>query len=129
MVPEAGRYYHVVGVWDKSQQKSFIYVDGVLKGTADAPGEMVFPSSANCHWFGIGGDASSSSATNSWKGDVAIARVYDDPLTAEQVSVLYSQVETSSPKQEIIEVEDLSFLGGCNLKPLYRYNVYGTGFR
>ena len=129
IVPEAGRYYHVVGVWNKSEQKSYIYVDGELKGTADAPGDMVFPSSSSCHWFGVGGDASTSNATNAWNGDVAIARVYDDPLTAEQAAALYSKVESSSPKQEIIEIEDLSFLGECNIKPLYRYNVYGTGFR
>ena len=129
VVPEAGRYYHVVGVWDKSKQKSYIYLDGVLKGTYDAPGDMVFPSSASSQWFGVGGDASTSNATNAWKGDVAIARVYDDPLTAEQVAALYSKVESSSPKQEIIEVEDLSFLGECNIKPLYRYNVYGSGFK
>lgn len=129
IVPEVGRYYHVVGVWNKSEQKTYIYVDGVLKGSADAPGEMVFPSSASSQWFGIGGDASTSNATNAWNGDVAVARVYDDPLTAEQVSALYSKVEASSPKQEIIEVEDLSFLGECSIKPQYRYNVYGTGFK
>ena len=45
VTPEAGKYYHIVGVWNKEEKKTYIYVDGQLKGSADANGEFVFPSS------------------------------------------------------------------------------------
>lgn len=41
--PEAGRYYHVVGVWNKQEAKTYIYVDGELKGTMDAPATTCRP--------------------------------------------------------------------------------------
>lgn len=91
--PEAGRYYHVVGVWNKQEAKTYIYVDGELKGTMDAPGNYVPPTTTTSYWFGIGVDASATVGQNAWKGDVAIARVYDAPLTAEKVKALWETVK------------------------------------
>lgn len=48
--PEAGRYYHVVGVWNKQEAKTYIYVDGELKGTMDAPGNYVPPTTTTSYW-------------------------------------------------------------------------------
>lgn len=125
--PEAGRYYHVIGVWNKQEQKSYIYVDGELKGTMDAPGDFVHPSNTTSYWFGIGVDASPTSGQNAWKGDVAIARVYDTPLTAEGVKALWEAVKRDQ-KPSVIEISDLLFLSGCEVGPNYRYTLYGKGF-
>ena len=40
--PKQKQYYHVVGVYNKEDQKAYVYVDGVLRGTADAPGNFQF---------------------------------------------------------------------------------------
>ena len=50
VTPEPGRYYHVVGVWDKTAEKAYIYVDGQLKGTADAPGELIHAKHGGSRW-------------------------------------------------------------------------------
>ncbi len=91
--PEANMYYHVVGVWDKQQQKAFIYVNGLLDGEGDVPGSFHFPNKG-CGWFGIGGDPSpKNKATNAWQGDIVIARVYNDALTADEVKALWNDVK------------------------------------
>ena len=81
-------------VWNKEKQKSYIYVNGVLRNMVDAPGDLRFASSG-CNWFAIGGDpASATTAHGSWKGDVAIARAYDKPLTSEEVALLWKNIPT-----------------------------------
>ena len=91
--PEANVFYHVVGVWDKQQQKAFIYVDGKLDGEGELPGSFHFPNKG-CGWFGIGGDPSTNNnSTNAWQGDIVIARVYNDALTSEEVSSLWNDVK------------------------------------
>jgi len=128
ITPEAGKYYHVVGVWNKEEKKTYIYIDGELKGSMDAEGELVFPTSG-ADWFCIGGDASTgSSAQAAFKGDVAIARIYDAPLSSEQVNILWRKVEIEGIC-EGISLSDVAYLPeatvrcGCNL------HIYGKGFK
>ncbi len=108
IVPEVGRYYHVVGVWDKQAGKASVYVDGSLKGTVDAPGSLNFPTAGNT-WFCIGGDPSGSGAHAGFNGDVVLTRIYDKPLNASEVSELYKVVKNDA-KSEIISVSGLSYL-------------------
>lgn len=94
IVPQAQVFYHIVGVWDAVKGKTYIYVNGELKNTLDSPGEFRFANSG-CNWFAIGGDpASATGAHASWPGDVAIARAYDKPLTAEEVALLWTKIPT-----------------------------------
>ena len=123
VVPEVGRFYHVVGVWDKSEGKAHIYIDGKHAGSVAAAGNFKFGSQS---WFGIGCDAGSSSES-SWNGDVAIARVYDKPLTADEVALLYNEVKQANPKHFVINSVDA--LGTANIAKGYKYHVYGSGFK
>lgn len=125
--PEAGRYYHAVGVWNKTEGKTYIYVDGELKGTMDAPGDFVHPTKTTSYWFGVGVDASPTSGQNAWKGDVAIARVYDDPLDADAVKKLYEAVRRDQTPAAV-SITDLLYLSGCEVGSGYRYRLYGKGF-
>lgn len=125
--PEAGRYYHVVGVWNKQEAKTYIYVDGELKGTMDAPGNYVPPTTTTSYWFGIGVDASATVGQNAWKGDVAIARVYDAPLTAEKVKALWETVKRDQ-QPAAINITGLLYLSGCEVGADYTYTLYGKGF-
>ncbi len=94
--PEPGIYYHVVGVYNKEEGKGYIYVNGELKGTADTPGDFQFASAGNV-WFGIGADPNGATGNTAWNGEVAIARIYDTPLKADQIAALYKQVEVNRP--------------------------------
>ena len=97
IVPEAGVYYHVVGVYDKSAQETHIYVNGELKGSVNATGNYKEPSNALAQWFCIGGDAGMKDGKHCgeciFDGDIAIARVYSEPVSATKVAELYSEAQ------------------------------------
>lgn len=127
VVPEVGRYYHVIGVWDKAAGLASIYVDGVKKGEVSAKGNLNFPTGNNT-WFCIGGDPSNSEAEAGFNGEVVIARIYDSPLTAGQVAALYSQVKNDS-KEECLDLSDLSFLAEASVSKGCWYYLYSKAFR
>ena len=97
IVPETGVYYHVVGVYDKSAQKTHIYVNGELKGSVDATGNYKEPNNALAQWFCIGGDAGMKDGKHCgeriFDGDIAIARVYSEPVSATKVAELYNEAQ------------------------------------
>ncbi|MGN0234438.1 MAG: LamG domain-containing protein [Bacteroidaceae bacterium] len=97
---ENGVFYHVVGIWDKESAEASIYVNGELCSTVDLPGYVVFPT-VGSNWFGIGGDpAGATKASNAWRGDIAIARVYSTALSPERISTLYKDCSTGITNTE-----------------------------
>ena len=106
VVPLSGFYYHVIGVWNKEEQKSYIYVDGQLRNTIDAPGDFRFAQSG-CNWFCIGGDASANGAEAGWNGSLYIARVYDKPLTSEDVALLWGAVGEKEKEANLIVYQEI----------------------
>ena len=93
-VPEE-TWYHVVGVWDGTGSAGAIklYLDGEIKAErAPAKGNSFqFPGNK---WFVIGGDAGAANeADRAYKGQIAVARIYDRALTAEEVKLLYDTLE------------------------------------
>lgn len=76
-----GQLYHVFGVWDKETIKC--YVDGELKATV---GVTTLKHKSGLHCMGVAGNYNSETKFNgSWNGTVVVARLYDNPLTAEQI--------------------------------------------
>lgn len=87
IVPTLGKYYHVIGTWDKAAGKASIYVNGRLMSTVDAAGDFKF---GEQKWFGIGADAyDQTKGESAWNGKIAIARVYSAPLSYDRVKALY----------------------------------------
>lgn len=127
IVPEPGRYYHVVGIWNKQTGKASIYVDGVFKKEVDAPGNLNFPTSGNT-WFCVGGDPSGSGAHAGFNGDVVLARIYDNPLSGADVSELYRLVK-NDVKAESFGLSDVSFLADASVAKECWYYVYANGFK
>ena len=130
VTPQPGMYYHVVGVWNKDEGKSYIYVNGELKGTQDAVGEFKFPSTDR-NWFCIGGDPSKVSTANcGFKGDVAMARMYDAPLDQKEVQLLWDivkDIEKYNP--EVIDINNVEMLPSATVKPGCTMYIYGDGFK
>lgn len=95
VIPESGLYYHVVAVYDKDYGIR-LYVDGKNKGEIQADGAYHSPDAA-CRFFTISGNPNSSnnasSSSSGWPGTVVFARIYDEPLTAEQVLTLYNNLK------------------------------------
>lgn len=124
--PQAGRYYHLVGVWDQAAGKAHIYVDGQLKKTVDAAGNFNF-ATAGATWFCVGGDAAGTSTTeNGWWGDIVIARVYDAALVSERVGELWEAV-SSRPEDNFL-LSDLDWSGNAAVSAGCKFNVFGSGF-
>ena len=105
IIPDPGRYYHVVGVYDKAAAKTYIYVDGVKKAEVAASGNYKH---ANVTWLCVGGDSGSNNLAEClFNGDIAIARVYSEPLSATKVTELYNAsrhiiAPTPNPSAKII---------------------------
>ena len=128
IVPQPGTYYHLVGVWNKSLKKAQIYVNGELKNTVNAPGELRFANAGN-NWFALGGDPSGgSSCSNGWSGSIVLARVYDSVLSQKQVSALWRQVSTLQENAVPDMVTGISFMSGLPVATGTRYTIQGTGF-
>ena len=102
VIPQRGEYYHVVGVYDKEQKKAYTYVNGVKCAEVDAEGEYLH---SNLKAFVLGGNATTTAqkATNAFYGDILVARIYDNPVSADKVSELYNDV---SPFIEIAAERD-----------------------
>lgn len=95
IVPKKNVYYHVVATWDKTNSLATLYVNGVLTATKNASGDFKFmDTSVDARWFGIGADPSGADQGEaSFHGEVVIARLYDDPMSAEEVTALYNLVK------------------------------------
>lgn len=90
ITPQDSVYYHVVGVWDKDAKKARIYVNGELKNTVDASGELTLSS---VKWFGIGCDPySNESGEAGAHFDIVNTRIYSQALDDESVSILWNEM-------------------------------------
>ena len=129
VVPEVGKYYHVVGVWDKTAGKARVYINGELKKEVDAEGEFVFPSQRTAQWFCIGGDSSTGDyAESAWNGDVVVARIYDAVLRDSDIQSLWQNADHDF-SEKAIDLKNLMYLPLCILRPESEYTICGDGFR
>lgn len=128
VVPEVGKYYHVVGVWNKEECKTYIYINGQLSGTASTPGNFV-PVSAAAESFVIGGDSepNQTAAASAWNGDIVTARIYDKPMTADQVARLW-EASAFDESATSITITNLQYMPDCQVGVGNKYNIYGDGF-
>ena len=127
VVPEVGKYYHVVGVWDKEAGKARIYVNGELKNTVAADGTLNFPNGAASNWFCVGGDPSGASCQSAWNGDVVIARVYSEALTDAQAAKLWEKAPKNF-RAPSIKLSNVLFFSECEVKINSVYTIAADGF-
>lgn len=95
ILPVRGQYYHVVGTWDKANGICNLYVDGQLTASVNTTGDFKFMDTNNdARWFGIGADPTAGDKGEaSFYGEVVIARLYDNPMSAEEAKALYNLVK------------------------------------
>lgn len=125
--PVKNSFYHIVGVWDKATAKAKIYVNGELVNSVSAAGVYTEPSEKS-RWFCIGGDASDSDPSNGWKGDIALARIYDNPLTDAQVKALWLDVKAGCTVPNECIVNDVAIYN-LPVKVGGYYPIRGTEFK
>lgn len=126
--PEAGKYYHVVGVYDKEKNESRVYVNGQLCNTVTPSGTFT-PVAAGAEYFCIGGDANvGKTCESALDGEVVSAKIYSRPLTDEEVSAVFEKSHMTQSSQAVA-LSGLQFLPMCNVGPGYGYVIYGNGFQ
>ena len=91
IMPDGTSWYHLVGVWNKEEGKTYLYVNGEKKGEAAAVGFYRPPTAAG-QWLAIGGDAGTN-IQGTWKGSIGIARIFDKALTADEAVALWNLVK------------------------------------
>ncbi len=126
--PEIGRYYHVIGIWDKLNGEARIYVDGELKGVTAAKGYLRHASDGS-RWFAIGCDSANGNGGNGGNGDVVLARAYSSILTDDDIKLLYEDVKNVAQTPQEFDIANVSFLGDTEVAAGYKYTIYGTGFQ
>jgi hypothetical protein len=89
VTPMGDMYHHMVFVYDKVAGKLRVYVDGVLRKEQNCSGNFNHP---NGYSYNVGAEPYNNFALG-WNGSVAIARVYDETLTTEQVETLYNHLK------------------------------------
>lgn len=94
-MPQKDTFYHTVLTWDKAEGKARCYVNGELTTTLNVTGNFDhMVSNVNAYWFGLGADPNASDKGElSFQGTIVLARIYDDPLSSQQVNALYKLVE------------------------------------
>jgi hypothetical protein len=87
----AGTYYHLAGVYAKGTVT--LYINGTPYSYNNANADMKITANEDNRWVGIGADTGADKKSDGgWVGDIVMARVYDAPLTAEQVAALYAEI-------------------------------------
>lgn len=136
IIPAPMIFYHIVGVWNKVEGKGYLYVNGKLKATVseDLDGDFKFPDEGS-NWFGIGADPAGAGSASAWNGKVGIARIYDAPLTAEQVQALWKKVDVGIDyaqylKNDLDSIDALHYVHEVGDSPgqytQENYNRYNT---
>ncbi len=91
---EQGKYYHAVGVVRPNDAISF-YVNGKLIGTA--PFTSIKLPSTSCQKLYVGCDVGRSGDPDyAFKGEIVVARLYSQALTAKEVKLVYDTLVSGS---------------------------------
>ena len=85
---------HLVGVWNAENSTLCLYVNGILTGIDyNASGSYKKPNLVS-NWMGIGCDPDGNDQPSAaFQGDIAIARIYSEPVNASQAALLYKKVQ------------------------------------
>ena len=129
--PQSGRTDHIVGVWDKEAGQARIYVNGKLMQTVEARGNLNISNYEGSDRFFIGANvcAPFPDGNASWSGTIAVARIYDKPLTDQDVAELYRQARPLMRKYKEPRITRVRIMRGLQAKAGVRYPIDGKGFR
>ena len=108
-------YKHVVGVYDRLNKKTKLYVDGTLVNSAamEEGDNLCFPF-AGFQWLGIMADTRANVTHESsdfpFMGRMSVGRVWGKALTDSDVSELYAQAKSVS---RTVTISSAGYVGLC----------------
>ena len=125
--PEKGEWVHLLGSWNPETGYLLLFVNGELVGQAEASGAMGQPNIPS-RWIGIGCDPQGDdNPSASYKGDIAIARIYDKPVNAAQAAIIYAKAKalfTGAPEHKE-EGDGIADVKAKALQPSAIYTLTG----
>ena len=129
---EKDKYYHLIGVWDKTNNMAKVYIDGEFKGEVVTSGDL-FTKGSNYDWIGVGCGTISTSGSSpgsvvvrsgsAW--DVGISRIYDQPLSDYQVKLLWDEIKTIDNRF----ILGYSYPDGLSVVAGAHFPIHGEGFQ
>jgi len=128
---EFGKFYHFVGVWNKSTGEVVCYMNGVKVNTLTGYTGNFGHAHKDARIFIIGGDPTkTNTADAALNGDIAIARIYDKPLSATEATSLYSEAQKSWPRVSSIgQITDVEYFPMVEVAEGWKYSIYGNGIK
>lgn len=104
-----GTWHHTLATWDGTQIK--LYLDGELVGQVAASGVFKHPT-GNANSLMLAADVNSSNAASFFgQATMRTARVYSEPLSAEQAAAL-AEADRQGPAAPEADVLDVDFTSG-----------------
>lgn len=120
---KTGEYIHYVAVFDPNPDtmkvrngRVSLYINGQLASTRTFNGtEMSDLPVANWQWFCVGGNTNSNNGVAScqypWTGNIAIARLWSQPLSADDVTLLNEQAV--NPASTTVTIPASGYAAAC----------------
>ena len=94
-------WIHLVGVWNQEDGIINLYVNGEFAGSTSGDGALTYPNVTDC-WIGVGGDLRVEGTPGAMlQGDIAIFRIYDQPVNGSQAAAMWRNVkamDTGNPE-------------------------------
>ena len=107
-------YYHMVGVYNKEENKVYCYVNGTSAAEGAANGELAFPAEPENQWLGIGADCGNTDGANF---EIISARIYNEPITEATARALYYN-EFGRDFNEADKKTNITYYNGSNFAAL-----------
>ena len=127
---ESGKYYHIVAVWDFIESKATLYVDGTQVASQTTVGNLRFPTDENARWIALGANCNDNVnyARQSFNGEIALARIYDNALSEDNITSMYAKLRRPQTASSM-SFSEVAFLNPCKIAHGYTYHIYGKGFQ
>lgn len=94
------KFQHVIAIYDKTNAKLVMYVDGTKVGEMAAAGNFAFPGNTAAQWIAIAGDAGTGSTVQSpMDGEIVFARMYGKAVSRDEVYRMYEAVKGEEPEE------------------------------
>lgn len=93
--PVANEWVHLMGVWNKETGDMKLFINGKLEGALQGVSGDISFASREDRFYALGCDlepGNSYHSGNAFTGDIALARIYDKPLSDEEVAAVYADI-------------------------------------
>lgn len=94
IIPNNNIWYHIIGVWDKENEKVSLYVNGEHQESVVAPDSEYVGPDVDRQFLGIGANPKfGNTIGDAFQGSFAVGRIYNEALSSGEITVLWNMVK------------------------------------